>query len=162
MVRRAVSGVFAVQLAHRAGVHVLATAGSQDLAYVRDLGAGTVLDGRAARFEDVLPFVDAVIDLVGGDVQARSFRVLKPGGTLISTVSPPDQDAAAARAIRAAFFLVEVRSERLARIAGMIEAGALVPSIGGILPLAELRVAHEMLDGVRKRPRGKLVLRVTR
>jgi NADPH:quinone reductase-like Zn-dependent oxidoreductase len=33
------------------------------------LGADEVVDYRTARFEDVVDRVDAVIDLVGGDVQ---------------------------------------------------------------------------------------------
>jgi NADPH:quinone reductase-like Zn-dependent oxidoreductase len=32
--------------------------------------------------------------------------------------------------------------------------------IGAVLPLAAAREAHEMLDGMRARPRGKIVLRV--
>ena len=72
-------GAFAVQLAHRAGLWVHATASGRDLDYVRSLGADTVLDGHTARFEDVFPSVDAVIDLVGGELQTRSFAVLHKG-----------------------------------------------------------------------------------
>ena len=84
-------GAFAVQLAHRAGLRVHATASGRDLGYVRGLGADTVLDGHTARFEEVLPSVDAVIDLVGGELQTRSFAVLHKGGALISAVSAPDR-----------------------------------------------------------------------
>jgi len=101
-----------------------------------------------------------VIDLVGGEVQARSFAVLSKGGALISAVTPPDQAIAAAHRARAAFFLVDVTTERLARIAAMIEAGALTTAVGAVLPLASARLAHEMLEGTRQRPRGKIVLRV--
>ncbi len=153
-------GAFAVQLARHAGLTVHATAGARDLAYVHGLGAATVLDGRTARFEDALPRLDAVIDLVGGEIQARSFATLKGGGALISAVAPPDAALAAAHGVRAAFFLVDVTTERLARIAAMIEAGTLATSVAAILPLAAARVAHEMLEGTRPRPRGKIVLTV--
>ena len=153
-------GAYAVQLAHWAGLRVIATAGAGDLAYVRGLGADTVLDYRATRFEDDVHDADAVVDLVGNDVQTRSFAVLKRGGALISAVSPPDQTLAAQHGVRAAFFLVDVTTERLARIAAMIETGALATSVGAVLPLAAARVAHEMLEGNRPRPRGKIVLRV--
>jgi NADPH:quinone reductase-like Zn-dependent oxidoreductase len=101
-----------------------------------------------------------VIDLVGGEVQARSFAALKPGGVLISAVSPPDQALAAARNVRARFFLADVTTAGLARVAAMIETGVLATSVGAILPLAAARVAHEMLEGRRPRPRGKIVLQV--
>jgi NADPH:quinone reductase-like Zn-dependent oxidoreductase len=153
-------GAYVVQLAHQAGLHVIATTGERDLAYVRKLGADEVLDFRATRFEDVVPDVDAVIDLVGGEMQARSFAVLKPGGALISAVSPPDQAIAATRGVRAAFFLVDVTTACLTQINAAIETGALVTTVGAVLPLAAARVAHEMLEGQRPRPRGKIVLKV--
>ena len=53
---------------------------------------------------------------------------------------------------------MDVTTERLARIAGMIETCALTTSVGAVLPLAAARVAHEMLEGRRPRPRGKIVL----
>jgi NADPH:quinone reductase-like Zn-dependent oxidoreductase len=153
-------GAYAVQLAHRAGAHVIATAGAKDLGYVRGLGADTVIDYRAIRFEDVAHDVDAVLDFVGGETQRRSFAVLRQGGTLISAVSEPDQSLAQQHSVTAAFFLVEVTTERLTALARLIDAGTLTTNVGAVLPLASARVAHEMLDGTRSRPRGKIVLRV--
>jgi NADPH:quinone reductase-like Zn-dependent oxidoreductase len=49
--------------------------------------------------------VDAVLDTVGGDVQTRSLQVLKPGGVLVSSVSPPNTEEARQRNVRALFFL---------------------------------------------------------
>jgi NADPH:quinone reductase-like Zn-dependent oxidoreductase len=153
-------GAYAVQLAHRAGAHVIATAGARDLGYVRGLGADTVVDYRTARFEDVAHDVDAVLDFAGGEAQRRSFAVLRRGGTLISAVSEPDQALATQHGVTAAFFLVQVTTERLTDLAKMIEAGTLTTNVGAVLPLASARFAHEMLDGTRPRPRGKIVLRV--
>jgi NADPH:quinone reductase-like Zn-dependent oxidoreductase len=62
-------GAYAVQLAHRAGARVIATAGARDLDYVRGLGADAVVDYRADRFETVDEDVDAVLDFVGGEAQ---------------------------------------------------------------------------------------------
>ena len=60
-------GAFAVQLAHEAGLKVIATVEASDIAFVRTLGAGDAIDHRAGRFEDRAQNVDAVIDLVGGE-----------------------------------------------------------------------------------------------
>jgi NADPH:quinone reductase-like Zn-dependent oxidoreductase len=62
--------------------------------------------------------------------------------------------------VRALFFLVNVTTADLERIAAMLDAGELAVNVGAVLPLAEARVAHEMLEGSRPRPRGKIVLRV--
>ena len=153
-------GAYAVQMARQAGLQVIATAAARDAEAVRGLGAHEVIDYRAVRFEDAVNSIDAVVDLVGGEVQAHSFAVLKPGGILVSAVSKPDQELATRHGVRALFFLVNVTTAHLTQIAAMIDAGDLVVNVGTILPLADARVAHEMLEGSRARPRGKIVLSV--
>lgn len=153
-------GAYAVQLAARAGLQTVATASTDDISFVRDLGAGSVIDFRTGRFEDEVREVDAVIDLVGGETQERSFKVLRRGGKLISAVSRPDEPLANSHGVDASFFLVEVTSRRLAEIASLIEAGSLRTRVGAVLPLADARDAHAMLERLRPQPKGKIVLAV--
>lgn len=96
-------GAFSIQFAHQAGLRVVATFGQGDVPYVRALGEPEILPREGQAFEELVHDMDAVIDLVGGDMQAGSFAVLKRGGTLISAVSQPDQDTAAASGVKAAF-----------------------------------------------------------
>jgi NADPH:quinone reductase-like Zn-dependent oxidoreductase len=151
-------GAYAVQMARRAGSRIIATAATDDLTYVRELGADTVVDYRTQRFEDVARDVDAVFDLVGGDTQRRSFQVLRQGGKLISAVSQPDQDLAKSHGVDAAFFLVNVTTRQLTEIAGLIDSGELRTRVGTAIPLADAHEAHLMLDGIRSVPKGKIVL----
>ena len=153
-------GAYAVQFARRARLRSIATAGTKDIDYVRALGADKVVDYHTQRFEDEVKDADAVLDLVGGETQTRSFQVLRPGGKLISTVSQPDQDRAKHHGVTAAFFLVEVTTERLRRIAELIDRGELKTRVGAVLPLADAREAHMMLEGRRPLPRGKIILNV--
>lgn len=155
-------GAYAVQLGHRAGLKVITTVGPDDVALARGLGADQVVDYRHTDFTQAVEPVDAVLDLVGGDAQTRSFAVLKPSGVLVSAVSPPDQELAKRQEVRAGFFLVNVTTERLERLAAMLEAKQLATCVGAVLPLASARVAHEMLEGQRPHPRGKIVLQVVR
>lgn len=152
-------GAYAVQLARRAAREVVATTSSAEAEYVRMLGADRVVDIHATRFEDALADIDVVLDTVGGQMQERSFSVLKPGGVLVSAVSEPDQQKAALHGVRAFFFLVEVSSRRLEHIAALIDSGELHTRVGDVLPLADARLAHEMLAG-RPHKRGKIVLTV--
>lgn len=154
-------GAYAVQLAARAAREVVATTSASEAEYVRTLGADRVIDARASTFEEMLTDVDVVLDLAGGETQERSFAILKPGGVLVSAVSEPDQQKAAQHHIRAMFFLVEVSTRRLQQIADLIDAGELHPRVGDVLPLAEARLAHEMLAGAPHK-RGKIVLAVDR
>jgi NADPH:quinone reductase-like Zn-dependent oxidoreductase len=79
-------GAYAVQLARRAGIRTIATAATDEVAFVRELGADMVVDFQTERFEDAARNVDAVLDFVGGETQERSFQVLRRGGKLISAV----------------------------------------------------------------------------
>jgi len=152
-------GAFAVQLARLVGLHVIATAASADLAYVLSLGAERVLDYEKERFEDSVGGVDVVLDTVGGDTQRRSFPVLKPGGILVSVVSPVSETEQKRYGVRAAYFYVDVTTERLSKITELFDSGKLVTDVGTVLPLGEARRAHEMLDGALHK-RGKIVLSV--
>jgi NADPH:quinone reductase-like Zn-dependent oxidoreductase len=146
-------GAYAVQLAKQAELRVFATAGPADLDYVRGLGAEVVVNYKTTKFEDAVPPVDAVLDTVGGQMQCRSFSVLKPGGVLVSSVSPPPQTAG----FRSVFFLVDVTAGRLSTLAGLFDRRTLTAAVGTVLPLEEARRAHEMLAGAPHK-RGKIVL----
>jgi NADPH:quinone reductase-like Zn-dependent oxidoreductase len=97
--------------------------------------------------------VDAVLDTAGGETQHRSFRVLKPGGILVSVISPPPQPAG----FRAAFLLADVTATRLGTLAGLLDNRKLTAEVGSVLPLEDARRAHEMLAGAPHK-RGKIVL----
>src|ERR1700757_935656 len=55
-------GSYAVQLARRADVRVTATAAVDDVLFLQNLGASTVIDYRTQRFEEEVRDADAVID----------------------------------------------------------------------------------------------------
>jgi NADPH:quinone reductase-like Zn-dependent oxidoreductase len=152
-------GAYAVQLASHAGLQVFATAASEDVAAFRSLGATTVIDYKTTRFENAVPPVDAVIDTVGGDTRARSFGIIRPGGVLVTVVSEPLPERHQSNGVRAVFFLVEVTTSRLDKIADLFNRSELTARVGTVLPLEQARMAHEMLAGAPHK-RGKIVLEV--
>jgi NADPH:quinone reductase-like Zn-dependent oxidoreductase len=103
--------------------------------------------------------VDVVVDTVGGETQERSFQVLKPGGILVSVVSRVLEAAQKRYGVRAAYFYVDVTTDRLNKIAELFDRGKLVTDVGSVLPLEEARLAHEVLDGAPHKP-GKIVLTI--
>jgi NADPH:quinone reductase-like Zn-dependent oxidoreductase len=152
-------GGYAVQLAKRAGAVVMATASSEDASYVRRLGADGVIDYRAARFEEQVKEIDAVFDTVGGEVLDRSYGVLKRGGIVVSAAAQPSKEMAERHGFQAIFFLVQVTTQLLSKIAGLIDAGELKTEVGEVLWLDEARKGHAMLEGAPHR-RGKIVIKV--
>ena len=151
-------GAYAVQLAAHARVHVIATAGISDLEFVRSLGAETVIDYQADKLDYAARSVDSVLDLVGGNTREEAARAVKPGGILVSVVSA-DPLRQQRSDIRSVFFYVDVTTARLNTISEMFASGTLSTQVGTVLPLEQVRVAHEMLAGA-PHARGKIVLRV--
>jgi NADPH:quinone reductase-like Zn-dependent oxidoreductase len=151
-------GTFAVQLAHAAGARVIATGRGGAESLVVGLGADEFVDVERAGFEDVVADVDLVLDLVGGDTLERSRSVIKAGGALVSVVGDPGPGFADDRDVRSAFFVVEPNREELSHLAETIDAGALRPVIGDVVPLEQGRRAFE--DKARRGMAGKVVLTV--
>uniref|UniRef100_UPI0035CA69FE NADP-dependent oxidoreductase n=1 Tax=uncultured Sphingomonas sp. TaxID=158754 RepID=UPI0035CA69FE len=149
-------GRFAVQLARDAGVRVVASASENDTDALRALGAAEIVNRELAGDRQV----DAALDLVGGETQARLFDLVRPGGVMISAVSPPDTARAAERSIRAEFMLVDVRAEILARLTDRFDTGVVQVLVGSTLPLMQAVTAHRMLDGLLAAAPGKIVLQV--
>ena len=152
-------GAFAVQLAKRAGAVVIATASAENERYVHMLGTDGVMDYRATRFYESLKNVDAVLDTVGSETLERSYEIIKPGGIVVSSAAQPSQEKAKQYGIRAVFFLVEISTERLTKVAQMIDAGELKTEVGEVLWLDEARQGHEILEGAPRR-RGKIVIKI--
>ena len=150
-------GAYAVQLAARAGLNVLAVAKEKETDYVRSLGEGISVKSQLGISEDVVQSVDVLIDTVGGETMERAIRGMKNDGVLVSVVSP--ERPSSRPDVRTVFFYVEVTTERLNTISKLFDSGELQASVGSVLPLMEIRSAHEMLAGAPHK-RGKIVLKV--
>ena len=151
-------GSFAVQLAKWKGAHVIGTASGGNQLFMAELGVDEAIDYGKARFEDVVRDVDVVFDTIGGEIQQRSWRVLKKGGILISIVSASSPEEAAKHGVRQAYVFVQPNAAELAEIARLVDAGRVKPFVQTVLPLSEARKAHELSE--TGHTRGKIVLKV--
>lgn len=149
-------GQFAVQLAKWKGAHVIGTASSANVDFVRALGADTVIDYNSTPFEQIVQEVDLVLDTVGGETQDRSWQVLKTGGTLVSLLKQPSLERAKDLGIRALKTSSQSTNEDLTTIARLIEDGILKTKIAKAFPLHEVGLAHEMCQ--RGHGRGRIIL----
>ncbi len=160
-------GSFAVQFACAAGARVLATASAGNLETLRALGADLAIDYRV---EDVVDVVlaategrgaDAAFDIEGTDRVARCLPLLRPGGR-VACILPPQGDLTLLYQKNIALhgvFLTRER-KRLEEMRPLFERGQARPIIDQVLPLEEVRRAHERLDSGHGR--GKIVLEIGR
>jgi NADPH:quinone reductase-like Zn-dependent oxidoreductase len=151
-------GHMAVQLAKHAGAHVIATTSADNLEYVRIIGADVAVDYRTKRFESVVGQVNFVLDTVGGDALSRSYRMIRPGGTLISTVETPDRSQLTEHQLKGGRVSVHPDRNNLREIALLIQTGAVTPTVNRMYPLFDGGIAQADLG--RSHKPGKSVLLV--
>jgi len=154
-------GHFAVQFGKWRGAEVTGTASGKNEAFVRDLGVDHFVDYTKSAFDQVVTGVDVQLDTVGLEVQERCWGVMKKGGIVVSVVpdrGPLSQEAAATHGVRAANVFVRPDGDALAKIAGLLDTGAVRVMVEKVFALADVAKAHEHIAGGRTR--GKIVLAV--
>ncbi len=154
-------GHFAVQIAKARGAYVIGTASAPNHAFLRGIGADEVIDYRSTDIAEAVSAVDVVLDAIDDDNSVRSLRTLRPGGLLVTLRAMGPRDLASeadALGVRAVRMLVEHDHAGMLALAGLVESGALRPTIAGTFPLTEAAKAHALGD--TGRTVGKLVLTV--
>jgi NADPH:quinone reductase-like Zn-dependent oxidoreductase len=151
-------GSFAAQFALLNKAEVVATASQPSFDFLRSIGVKTIIDYKNERFEEQVKDMDVVIDPQGGDVQARSWSVLKKGGMLINLIGEIDQAAARQAGIQTVEFSMEYDTEDLEEIAQLVEQGKVKPHISQVLSLDDARKALDLNQ--QGKSHGKIVLQV--
>jgi NADPH2:quinone reductase len=160
-------GGYAVQMARARGAHVIATVRG-DADQSRSLGAEEVYDTNAVDAIDALHAahpggVDGVLDLVNGrDAICRDADIIKPGGTLVSTIFAADEGWFADRHITAYNSASSANPllspQGLAQVARMLADGTVTARIGST---TDLNGAGQVLSKLRSGGlRGKAVIRL--
>jgi NADPH:quinone reductase-like Zn-dependent oxidoreductase len=149
---------FAIQLAKYLGATVVTTTSAANVDYVRSLGADRVIDYNAEDFTKAISNCDVVFDTVGGDVQARSYTALKPGGRLVWVAPGPDGFRQPRSDVTVLRPVVSRDRAHLERIVRLLDAGAVSPPPIVRYELANAAEAHRVSEA--RHLRGKLVLSI--
>jgi NADPH:quinone reductase-like Zn-dependent oxidoreductase len=80
-------GQVILQVAKALGAYVIGTASGDGTGRIKSLGADEVIDHKHQDFTRIVKDADIVIDMVGGEIQTKSFGVLKKGVVLIVRMS---------------------------------------------------------------------------
>jgi NADPH:quinone reductase-like Zn-dependent oxidoreductase len=145
-------GSMVVQLAREAGAYVIGTGRAADRQKAFDFGAHEFVDLEHDALEDV-GSVDLVFDVIGGDIQTRSARLIRAGGILVSIVGPTEVRPVEGLAID---FVVESDRAQLTQIVQRVRDGRLQTNIGTV---ASLEDAVSVLNSTERR-HGKTIIRV--
>jgi NADPH:quinone reductase-like Zn-dependent oxidoreductase len=153
-------GIFAIQIAKTFGAYVATTASENNIEFLTSLGADEVINYKENDFSEVLNGFDLVLDSMGGDIQSKSYKVLKENGKLVSIVQPPSEEEAASFNVQAGFLWLEPDGEQLQKIADLYKEGKVKPVIGKTFDFSEqsLREAHTLSE--THHARGKIVISV--
>src|SRR5215469_12060260 len=149
---------FAIQLAKHIGATVITTASARNRDYVRRLGADRVVDYNSEDFTKVVSGCDVVFDTVGGEVQIRSYEVLKPGGRLVWIAPAPAGFQPTRKDVQVLRPNVARDRTHLERMLQLLEAGAVSPPAITRYKLAEAAEAHRVSES--RHLQGKLVFEV--
>lgn len=152
-------GSIAIQLAKNVGAYVATTVSAADIDYAKSLGADQVIDYKTQDFSHILKDFDAVFDNVGGETNTKSYTVLKTGGTFVSMVGQENEKLAQQYGIHYISQATHVTTERLTKIAGLVDQHIVRINIAKIFPLVQAAEALEFLK--TNHPRGKVVIQVT-
>ncbi len=149
---------FGIQLAKHLGATVITTASARNHDYVRRLGADRVVDYNNEDFAKSVADCDVVFDTVGGDVQVRSYSVLKPGGRLVWIAAAPAGFKSTRHDVQVLRPGVARDRAHLERMLELLDAGAVSPPEITRYKLADAAEAHRVSEG--RHLQGKLVFEV--
>lgn len=151
-------GSMAVQEAKLAGAYVIAAGSGKNEQRVKSLGADEFIDYKTEDFSALTKDIDLVLDTVGGKTLQDSFKVLKPGGRLISLVEQPSEALAEKYSVHAKVIYGGPNAKRLQTILQEVVEGKIKVAVEKIYPLQEAVAA---LADVKKGHRnGKILLKV--
>ena len=170
-------GSFAIQYAKSKGAYVYTTTSTSNLAWVKELGADSVIDYKTEDYKNIAKDVDIVFDTLGQSYSLESFDVVKRGGIVVSIVGPLDEasakmfgmadyklpkELAKANGEKDAeykFIFMHPNGLHLAEIKAMIEDDKIKPIIDKVYPFSESIEAFTHLASGRAK--GKIAIKIS-
>jgi len=161
-------GSYGVQIAHALGANVTAVCSAASSEMVTELGANKVIDYHQEDFTQSPESYDLIFDTIGRHSLSRCSKVLKSGGTYVSTVPSPKNLKAMATTKLASFFsaknqkasvvMVKASGTDLGKIARLLASKEIKPVVDRIFPIQDVAKAHDYSRSLRAK--GKIVLQI--
>jgi len=169
-------GSLAIQYAKAKGAYVYTTTSTDNVKWVKKLGADRVIDYKTEDYKTIVKNADIVFDTLGGNYSSEAFQVIRQGGKVISVAGPLDEEIAAmfgmadyklpeelAKQIRAKaatykYIFMHPNGAHLSQIKSLVEDEKIKPVIDKVYPFSESIEAFSHLASGRAK--GKIVIKI--
>ena len=142
-------GGYAVQLAKRAGAHVIATASPRSSERVFSAGADEVIDHTSTAVREAVGEpVDVLLNLapIAPDELEALVALVRSGGVVVNTIPTIPTLGDEARDVRAVGVFVRSDAQQLSQLTALVDSGELRVDVAQRVPLAELPAVHTKGD----------------
>ena len=175
-------GALAIQLAKAKGAYVYTTTSTENVEWVKSLGADRVIDYKTENYKTIVNDADMVLDTLGNKYTEDAFTVIKKGGKVITLVGPVDQETAdrmqlnivaklylswkrrkitkLMKGTSASYSLILMRAHarQLNDITKLVESGKIKTVIDKVFPLSD--TINALLYVAKGRAKGKVVIKI--
>ena len=152
-------GHVAIQFAKSLGAYVATTVKTEDIEFVKELGADEVIDYTKQNFEEILKDFDGVLDNVGGETTTKSVQVLKNGGVLVSLASYSfDKELLTKYGVKGIAQQTKTDTSHLKRLAELVDAEKIKIKIDKVFSLDQIKEAFTYQEQIH--PKGKVVIKI--
>ena len=170
-------GSFAIQYAKAKGAYVYTTTSTNNVQWVKELGADRVIDYKTEDYKSIAKDVDIVFDTLGQNYSLESFEVVKTGGIVVSVVGPLDEasakmfgmadyklpeelaNASNEKNAEYKFIFMHPNGEHLNEIKSLVEDEKIKSIIDKVYPFPESVQAFTHL--ATGRAKGKIVIKIS-
>ncbi len=175
-------GTFAIQYAKSKGAFVYTTTSTNNVAWVKELGADIVIDYKKENYLNIVKDLDIVLDTLGSNFTKDAFSVIKEGGKVITLIGDLDNETAKELGLNSfirfllsikrmkidklkkknsafyRFVIIEPNAIQLDEITGLIEKEFIKPVIDKVFPFEDAIAALQYLK--QGHAKGKVVLKI--
>jgi len=169
-------GSFAIQYAKAKGAYVYTTTSTNNVSWVKELGADRVIDYKTEDYKTIVKDADIVFDTLGNNYTSEAFEVVKKGGKVVSVVGPLDEASAqmfgmadyklpaeltrlvSEKEAAYKFIFMHPNGSHLREIKSLIEDDKIKPIVDTVYPFTESIEAFTHLASGRAK--GKIVIKI--
>ncbi len=175
-------GTFAIQYAKSKGAFIYTTTSTNNVTWVKELGADIVIDYKKESYLDIVKDLDIVLDTLGSNFTKDAFSVIKKGGKVITLIGDLDNETAKELGLnsfirfllslkrmkidrqikkKSAFYrfvIIQPNAVQLEEITSLIEKEVIKPVIDKVFPFEDAIDALQYLK--QGRAKGKIVIKM--
>jgi NADPH:quinone reductase-like Zn-dependent oxidoreductase len=169
-------GSLAIQYAKAKGAYVYTTTSTNNVKWVKELGADRVIDYKTEDYKTIVKDVDIVFDTLGQDYTLDAFQVIKQGGKVVSVIGALDEDTAkmfgmtdyklpeelakliSTKDATYKYIFMQPNGANLGEIKALVEDEKIKPIIDKVYPYSESIEAFIHLASGRAK--GKIVVKI--